>query len=332
MNHGRALSLTAIACLAPTALAQDFLLVADGAGDKIVRFRYPSGQPFDHFVGQGLGQLDGPQHLAVDTDGSILVPSRDTNTVRNYNAGTGEFIKNVVTAGLGGLSGPKAVCVGPDGSYYVASSLNNQVIKYTAQGAFDRVLISVGLQDPSAMAFGPDGNLYVASRGNHKVRFYDPVTGERIDIVDTENVNLLAPNGLIFDNAGNLYITGRDSNNVIRKTPFGNATTFIPPGQGLFTGPGQMIIDDQGNLVIACGGSNSVLRYGLPNGNFLGAVVFSATLGGLQSTSGIAFSDDEGGGGFAGCNPADINQDGAINLDDIEGFVENFLLGCPGGG
>lgn len=328
MNHGRALTLAAIACMAPSAYAQDFILVSDGSGDKIVRYRYPSGEPFDHFVGAGLGPLEGPQHLSMDAEGRLLVPSRDTNSILCYDSDTGEFVQTVIAPNLGGLSAPKAVCVGPDGSFYVVSSLSNQVLKYTFQGSFDRVLISQGLDDPSAMVFGPDGNLYVASRGNNKVRFYDPDSGERIDVVDTENVNLLAPNGILFDNDGNLYISGRDSNNIIRKTPFGNATVFISSGGALLQGPGQMLLDDEGRLVVSCAGSNSVLRYNLPNGGFAGAVVFNNNLGGLQTASGIALTDASDG--FAGCNPADVNQDGALNVDDVEQFVESFQEGCGG--
>ena len=30
-----------------------------------------------------------------------------------------------------------------------------------------------------------------------------------------------------------------------------------------------------------------------------------------------------------GCNDADINKDGALNVDDIQAFVDAFLFGCP---
>ncbi len=36
-----------------------------------------------------------------------------------------------------------------------------------------------------------------------------------------------------------------------------------------------------------------------------------------------------GDAGSAGCNAADINGDGVLNLDDIDAFVALFLGGCP---
>lgn len=34
------------------------------------------------------------------------------------------------------------------------------------------------------------------------------------------------------------------------------------------------------------------------------------------------------GASGAGCNPADINQDGVLNFDDLDAFIDAFLLGC----
>ncbi|GJM18096.1 MAG: hypothetical protein DHS20C14_03090 [Phycisphaeraceae bacterium] len=317
------LPLGAALCLAPVAQAQPYVLVADAVGDKIVRYNANTSLPFDHFVGKGLSPLAAPMYMREMPDGRIAVASRDSNSIEVYDEATGEWDETLVQAGSSSLSGPKAFCFDDEGNIYVSSSINNRVLKYNSSGAFVRILIEVGLDDPSGLTVGPDGNLYVCSRGNNKVRFYDTETGERIDIVNTTAVPLLAPNDINFDDGGNMYISGRDSNNIIRVTAFGGASVFVPTGPGLLQSPGQIIFNDMGNLIVACPGSNSVLEYAVPSALFIESLVSSANLGGLNTVGGVAF------GPLAttrdACEVADLDFNGFLNVDDIELFVDSFL-------
>ena len=87
-----------------------------------------------------LARLNGPKHLCVSPQGSVIIADTENHRIRVYDpqdrtiktiAGTGRK----GTAGLGGpakqaeLSQPHGVTVGPDGFLYIADSSNNRIVK-----------------------------------------------------------------------------------------------------------------------------------------------------------------------------------------------------------
>ena len=116
------------------------LRVVDRSGK--IRTLAGTGQPGDSGDGGDarLARLNGPKHLCISPQGSVLIADTENHRIRVYDpengsiatvAGTGKK----GTAGVGGpakeaqLSQPHGVTVGPDGFLYIADSSNNRIVK-----------------------------------------------------------------------------------------------------------------------------------------------------------------------------------------------------------
>jgi sugar lactone lactonase YvrE len=84
--------------------------------------------------------MNGPKHLCIDRDDSVLIADAENNLIRRYVPATGKIQRVAGTgrkgaAGLGGppesceLSRPHGVTVHRDGTLYITDSYNNRVIK-----------------------------------------------------------------------------------------------------------------------------------------------------------------------------------------------------------
>jgi DNA-binding beta-propeller fold protein YncE len=84
--------------------------------------------------------MNGPKHLCLDRDGSVIIADAETNTVRRYDPKSGKITRiagpgKKGDAGVGGdplaceLARPHGVTVGPDGILYITDSYNNRVLR-----------------------------------------------------------------------------------------------------------------------------------------------------------------------------------------------------------
>ncbi len=84
--------------------------------------------------------LNGPKHLCLDRDGSILIADAENHLIRRYVPATGRIERVAGTgrkgaAGLGGpplqaeLARPHGVAVHRDGTLYLTDSYNNRILK-----------------------------------------------------------------------------------------------------------------------------------------------------------------------------------------------------------
>ena len=84
--------------------------------------------------------MNGPKHLCLDRDGSVIIADAETNTVRRYDPKTGKITRIAGTgkkgsAGLGGdplaceLARPHGVAILPDGRLIITDSYNNRVLR-----------------------------------------------------------------------------------------------------------------------------------------------------------------------------------------------------------
>ncbi|MFQ5502716.1 MAG: hypothetical protein ACE5EQ_10515, partial [Phycisphaerae bacterium] len=97
--------------------------------------------------------------------------------------------------------------------------------------------------------------------------------------------------------------------------------TFVNGGGGLDSAIG-LAFGPDGNLYVSNASTDEVLRYDGQTGVFID--VF-ASGGSLDSPSGLVF--------ISQCSiEGDVNQDGAIDGDDIPGFLECLLTGGSVGG
>jgi streptogramin lyase len=84
--------------------------------------------------------MNGPKHLCIDRDDSVIIADAENNTIRRYTpadgkihlvAGTGEK----GAAGVGGppdkvqLARPHGVTIGPDGLLYITDSYNDRILR-----------------------------------------------------------------------------------------------------------------------------------------------------------------------------------------------------------
>jgi DNA-binding beta-propeller fold protein YncE len=84
--------------------------------------------------------MNGPKHLCMDRDGTVLIADAENHVIRRYDPRTG-IVTRVAgtgrkgTAGLGGvpeaaeLNRPHGVTIGPDGLLYITDAYNDRILK-----------------------------------------------------------------------------------------------------------------------------------------------------------------------------------------------------------
>jgi DNA-binding beta-propeller fold protein YncE len=139
--------------LDPRAVAADaagnvYILERSGNALRVVdrtgRIRTVAGTGRKGFSGDGgsalRAELNGPKHLCIDRDGSVLIADTENHVIRRYSPDTGkiERVAGTGTKGTGGVGGPPeqvqlnqphGVFVHPSGALYIADSSNNRVLK-----------------------------------------------------------------------------------------------------------------------------------------------------------------------------------------------------------
>jgi sugar lactone lactonase YvrE len=130
--------------------AEDGLYILERGGhalrfvDKEGRIRTVAGTGAAGLSGDGGPALDaamnGPKHLCMDRDGSVLIADAENHVIRRFDPKTGTM-KRVAgtgrkgTAGIGGqpeqaqLNRPHGVTIGPNGEIYIVDSYNDRVLK-----------------------------------------------------------------------------------------------------------------------------------------------------------------------------------------------------------
>src|SRR5262249_41825278 len=118
------------------------LRVVDANG----RIRTVAGTGKAGAIGDGgdarMATLNGPKHLSIDRDGSVLIADTENHIIRRYIPECGKIVRvagsgTKGSAGVGGppdkieLSQPHGVFVGPEGEIYIADSSNNRILKIT---------------------------------------------------------------------------------------------------------------------------------------------------------------------------------------------------------
>jgi DNA-binding beta-propeller fold protein YncE len=84
--------------------------------------------------------MNGPKHLCMDRDGSVLIADAENHVIRRYTPKDGKITRVAGTgkkgaAGLGGdplqceLARPHGVTIGPDGTLYITDSYNDRILR-----------------------------------------------------------------------------------------------------------------------------------------------------------------------------------------------------------
>ena len=257
-------------------------------------------------AGRGLGDggpavaamFEGPQRLALDSDGNLYIADSDNSTIRKIDASTGN-ISTVAGSGVEGFGG--------DGGPAVAAMLNR----------------------PAGVALDRAGNLLISDKGNHRIRKVDVSTGNISTVAGTgtggvggdggpaTSAKLNSPSGIALDGIDNLYIADSENHRVRKVTAFTGTISTVAGTKGRgFSGDGGkatvakldeptgLALDAAGNLYIAELGNGRVRKV-------------DASTRHISTVVGPRPEDPDGDGGpatSAMLNVSGIALDGADNL------------------
>jgi formylglycine-generating enzyme required for sulfatase activity len=162
------------------------------------------------------GGLSGPDGVLVRGT-SLLVSSYGTDSVKEYDLATGDYLGDRVPSGSAGLDGPSTLLLSPAGHLLVASQLTNQVLEFDiTTGAFVRIAAAGGgLNLPFGLLLNEQDNLLVTSFVTDEVLRYAP-DGTPLDVlVPAGAAGLDGPSGLAWAPDGRLLVASRFTDNVL---------------------------------------------------------------------------------------------------------------------
>jgi len=194
-------------------------------------------------------QLVHPFNFAFCTAGNLHVSNQDTSCVSRYH-------------------GPHAKCPGlpmplPDAIREIGRPAPGVFVPSVKQwkdgvGVVRDVLI------------GPDANLYVADRETDMVIIYDPDTGHRTGLIQSEQLS--KPIHLTLDPTTRFLLIGNSGNDSVVRYEFATKTCsmMVPPGACNLNGPAGMAFGKDGAFYVASRLSNEVLRFRFDRGQAIG--------------------------------------------------------------
>ena len=224
----------------------------------------------------------------------IYISSRDTDSIKRYNAETGEYIDDFVPSRSGGLVRPQEVVFGPDGHLYVTGFQNAQIKKYDRDTGDFLGDFSSGfnLSQPSKMTFHSDGLIYVSQwGGQRKVIRFNANTGAFVD--EFTSTGIVGGCGHTWDNSGFLYVVGWGSNGNNGTVQRFDASeglfidVLVPAGRGQLAGPVNIWFKDN-ELFVADWTRGQIKRYNPENGSFNGNFIT-----GMVNIEGFTFDEDD---------------------------------------
>lgn len=262
------------------------LFIADTFNNRIRHFK--SGGSVTTLAGNGVGGfcgddgpatsacLNGPEAVALDENGNLLIADTFNNRIRKVNTsgiistvagnGTADFCGDNGAGASSCLNGPRGVAVDNEGSIFIADTFNNR-IRRIANGTITTVAgngtagfcgdngpaPSACLQFPLAVVAGSHGDLYVTDLGNQRIRrihegIITTVAGNGVigfcgDTGLATSACLSSPVGLAIDAGGNLFIADSGNQRIRQVSPAGVITTVAGSGTSGFCGDGGLAID-----------------------------------------------------------------------------------------
>ncbi len=211
--------------------------------------------------GNGDGQFDLPQGVAVDGSGNVYVADANNNRVEKFDS-SGAFVAKLGSGGSGDgqFSQPEGVAVDGFGNVYVADSGNNRVERFNSSGVFSGKWGASGTADgqfqgPFGIAVA-SGNVYVTDATNDRVQKFD-TSGGFLGKWGTSGFGdgqFNFPEGVGVDGAGNVYVADSLNDRVQKFDPSGAFLTkwgTTGSGDGQFNQPVSVAGDGAGNVYVA---------------------------------------------------------------------------------
>ena len=218
-------------------------------------------------------------------------------------------------------------CIIPRAGYpdfFVSSFGTNELMRFNEDtGQYLGVIADI--QGPFASQIGFHGDLFVSSFYTGEVLRFDSRTGASKGVfIAAGEGGLTSPTAPNFGPDGKVYVGDLATNRVLRYDRKGKFIDVFASGETSdLNGPFMQTFDDT-SMYIASGYTNSILRYDLKTGKFLGAFVPPGS-GGLVVPVGLEFGPDGNLYTSSSGTSAILRYDGRTGA-----FIDSFVP--PGGG
>jgi uncharacterized protein (TIGR03437 family) len=221
----------------------------------------------------GATPLNGPQGLALDPSGILLIADTGNHRVRRVwrdglirnLAGTGspDSASEGTLADKAGLRNPSGVCADRSGVIYIVDTGNHRVLRVPAGGLISTVAGNGAPGDagdggraelaqityPDSCAVDGAGNLLIADTGNHRIRKVTPagvistVAGSVLEGLAGDDgpattARLRSPRGISVDSEGGILIADTGNHRIRRIAPDGIISTIAGADAPGFSGDG----------------------------------------------------------------------------------------------
>lgn len=202
------------------------------------------------------GTLAGPQAMALDPEGNLIVVSESNARLVRYHRETLTY--DAVIAGDKPETGQSE---------------------------------PVPVNNPTGLVIAPDGRMFVGSYSDQVVAQVDPDTGQAIkNIVTQADSGVIGPDTGMWLQGDRLIVPGFDSSTLVEANinQTGSSKQLVAPGSGGLNAPRAVLRQANGNLLVTSWRGNEILEFNGTNGSFVRVVAES-----FSRPTGMAFESDE---------------------------------------
>jgi len=258
--------------------ADGSLYVSNAGDDTVRRLDGQTGADLGPFVTSGSGGLSSPQGLVLKkTDGNLVVASRDSIELLEYDSETGAFLNLLVHASAG-LITPTGLVTrpDPDTSLYVTDWASSGMFQFTALGTLLKAWAPPGQGGfPTGVVVNANGDFLVCDEFNHSVREWPgDLQFGALDLVAAGSGGLNSPQDVVIGDDGHVYVVSRGTNSVKRYDGTSGAyiddfaSTGLVDPIGLVFQPAPP--PAEGDLLVVEQGMDRIRRYHPVTGNLVG--------------------------------------------------------------
>lgn len=234
-----------------------FFLGIAGQVNAQVEFLYKFGT-----FGTGVGQLQFPAGVTIDSSGNIIVADTWNHRVQVFDSsGTHLNTFGINGTGNGQFIWPLGITVNSSGNIIVADTWNDRVQVFDSSGTHLNTFGSNGFGNgelilPSAVAVDSLDEIIVVDSGNGRIQVFDS-GGEflrEFGSFGTGNGQFVYPYGVSVDGSDNIIVTDWDGHQVL---VFDSSGTLLNTfgangtGDGQFQNPAGVEVDGSGNIIVA---------------------------------------------------------------------------------
>lgn len=215
-----------------------------------------------------------PTGIAFDSLGTLFIGTESDYGIKKYPLG------GSLTTLKSGMNGqPRQLSFDSSGNLWVACQSLGSIKKVDP---LTGISVSYPANYPFGIAEDPIyKNIFFTEESSGGVSSYNPSTSS----INNFPYNFSKPRGIVYDKSGNMYIATASTNEVLKLTPMGVATTIIQN----IPNPTYLALDSNNNLYISNDYKGQIYKYNLSQTN-LTASLYVDNLG---YSNGLAIYNNE---------------------------------------